>query len=638
MIARSRRLFAVAALTCGGQLAAQSPGRAVFTRADIQAAGWQRISEILDAAPGWRITSTDGFTITPSAEGLPNPGASGLGSPSVTIIVDGAKVPVSVLGQSELEFAPVLLAQLDSVVLTTEPRLVLSRIETHGTIEFFSRNTPRGTSAQGEFQVGDVANKPGLYKYTPLNPSNREHHGPFHHLLFGYGTSRGGLEVGYRFATLNTTDSLILARTPGGLTVGTAQINEVAPVIHGDLDVLGGHNAIDATRAHYSGLYFVPSLGHEQSLRMYATSVTASGVAPMPRHLQLDYSAAYTSDDLTPLPSASPSTTVHGRVNENAAIAVSKIFDDSLRATLGGAFDTWTLHLPVGASDLSRAAEHLSGQVTMPRLGRFASTLGATLTHSELATNPGGLLSMRFDATHSDALTFFASALGQAVDADGSWIDPLIVRGSALVNTRSSLSADASWMHALLNGVTLFTGARASSVANWPIALAVDTGFAETRGEVPRAPLPQSINTAAWRFGVEAPHASRFSGRVMYSFSAAFGGDSLARDAARSVARHQVNGVAWFAPGGNWRFMTLVQAVSATHWSAFPAINGGWPPDVGGFTRIDLGAEKWLMHRRFRLQYLVRDIFNDSERWQPRAAQFNLRWMLSGSFVAGFRD
>ena len=124
----------------------------------------------------------------------------------------------------------------------------------------------------------------------------------------------------------------------------------------------------------------------------------------------------------------------------------------------------------------------------------------------------------------------------------------------------------------------------------------------------------------------------------MYSFSAPFGGDSLARDAARSVARHQVNGVAWFAPGGNWRFMTLVQAVSATHWSAFPAINGGWPPDVTAFTRVDLGAEKWLMRRRFRLQYLVRDIFNDSERWQPRAAQFNLRWMLSGSFAAGFRD
>src|SRR5205807_573912 len=133
-----------------------------------------------------------------TADGLPAPGASGAGIPVTAVIVDGALVPVSLLGQQELEFVPVLLAQLDSVVLTSEPRLVGSRIETRGTIELFSRRTPRGAAARGEFQVGDVARKPGLYQYTPLRPVNREHHGPFHHLLFGYGGARGGVEAGYR--------------------------------------------------------------------------------------------------------------------------------------------------------------------------------------------------------------------------------------------------------------------------------------------------------------------------------------------------------------------------------------------------------------------------------------------------------
>jgi hypothetical protein len=637
MTAIARRLVLALSIVSGHQLGAQSATRVVFTRVDIQAAGWQRVSEIFDAAPGWRVTSTDGFTITPTADGLPSPGATGLGAPQVTVIVDGARVPVSVLGQSEMEFVPILLAQLDSVVLTTEPRLVLSRIETRGTIEFFSRRTPPGATAQGEFQVGDVANKPGLYKYTPLNPDNREHHGPFHHLLFGFGGSRGGLEVGYRFATLNTTDSLIGSRSPG-LTVGTAQINEVAPVIHGDLDAFGGHHTIDATRAHYSGLYFVPALGHEQALRMYATSVTASGGAPLPSDVTLSYSAAYTADDVTPLPSPSPSTAVHRRQNENAAVDLSHSFADSARATVGVAFEDWTLRLPSSPTDVSRVTERLSAGLELPRLDRLSSSVGATLTHSDLTTNGGGLISLRFAATDRDELTLVGSAVGEASDADGSWVDPLVLRGMALIDTRAFTSGEATWTHSTPDGLRMFTGGGVSSVSNWPIAAPVDTGFPELRGEVPPAGFARSIDIAAWRVGIEAPQSARFSGRVMYSFSAPFGGDSLARDAARSVARHQVNGAAWFAPGGNWRFMTLVQAVSATHWSAFPPINGGWPPDVAGFTRIDLGAEKWLMHRRFRLQYLVRDIFNDSERWQPRSAQFNLRWMLSGSFVAGFRD
>jgi hypothetical protein len=385
-------------------------------------------------------------------------------------------------------------------------------------------------------------------------------------------------------------------------------------------------------------LYFVPALGHEQALRMYATSVTASGGVPLPSRVALAYSAAYTADDLTPLPSPSPSTAVHRRQNENAAVDLSRWFADSLRATIGAAFENWTLRAPAFSSDLSRTTERLSGGLELPRVDRLSSSVGATLTHSDLTTNGGGLISLRIAATGRDQLTLTGSAVNEATDADGSWIDPVVLRGTALIDTRSSVSADAMWAHETIGGLSIFTGGGLSSVSNWPIAAPVDTGFPELRGEIPPAGFARSVDITAWRVGVEAPRSARFSARLMYSFSAPFGGDSLARDAARSVARHQLNGTAWFVPGGDWRFMTLVQAVSATHWTAFPPINGGWPPDVAGFTRIDLGAEKWLMHRRFRLQYLVRDIFNDSERWQPRSAQFNLRWMLSGSFVAGFRD
>ena len=311
---RPMRWMAVALVAASGypgHLPAQMAGRTVIARAEIQAAGWQRINEILDAAPGWRVASTDGFTMTPTADGLPAAGASGAGVASIAVIVDGVRVPICVLGQNELEFVPVLLAQIDSVVLTIEPRIVASRIETRGTMEFFTRRVPLGATAQGEFQVGDVSNKPGLYKYTPLNPYNREHHGPFHHLLFGYGGSHAGIEIGYRFATLNTTDSLIASRTPVGLSAGTAQINLVAPTVHAELEAFGGHHAFDATRAHYSGLYFIPAFGHEQSLRMYATSLTVAGTGSLPSAVALTYSAGYTADDLTPLPSPSPATLTH---------------------------------------------------------------------------------------------------------------------------------------------------------------------------------------------------------------------------------------------------------------------------------------------------------------------------------------
>ena len=617
--------------------AAQTAGHVVFTRADIQAAGWQRISEILDAAPGWRVTSTDGFTITPTADGLPAPGASGPAIPALTVIVDGARVPVSMLGQQELEFVPVLLAQLDSVVLTTAPRLVGSRIETRGTIEFFSHQPTRGASAQGEFQVGDVANKPGLYKYTPLQPFNREHHGPFHHLLFGYGGSRAGMEVGYRFATLNTTDSLILARTRGGVTVGTAQINLAAPIVHLSLEAFGGHHSVDATRAHYSGLFFVPAFGHEQALRMYGTSITAGGNAALPGATDLTYSSGYSADDVIPLYSPSPSTVTHRRQNLGAAVDVSRALG-SARATLGAAADRWTLDRFRAGQSAARTEERLSARLEAPATDRWANSVAATATHSDGATRLGGLFSSRIAVAERSVFAFRAAYTSEGGVENGVWIDPYLLSGRVPTAVRHTTLGDASWTYTTSHAIDLLAGAGLRSVSGWPIASPSDTGYFELRGVVPPDPTLRTVQVATARIGVESRRTGRWNARIVYSYSGSLGADTIVRNATRSVARHQVNGNAWFVPARDWRIVTVVQAVSPTHWAAFPSIYGGWPPDVPGFSRIDLGAEKWMWNRRLRFQYLVRDVLNESERWQPRSAQFNLRYVISASFVAGFRD
>lgn len=628
---------------------AQTAGHMVFTRAEIQAAGWQRINEILDAAPGWRVTSTDGFTFTPTADGLPAAGASGPGIPLPTIIVDGVRVPVSMLGQQELEFVPVVLAQLDSVVLTTEPRIVGSRIETRGTIEFFSHHPSRGATAQGEFQVGDVANKPGLYQYTPLRPENREHQGPFEHLLFGYGGTRAGVELGLRYATLNTTDSLILARQHRGVTAGTVQINLPAPTAHVVVDAFGGHHSFDATRTHYSGLFFVPAYGHEQALRMYATSITAGGNAMLPATTELVYSAGYTADDVTPLPSPTPSTLRHRRKNLTASADLSRAVRGA-RATLGAAVDRWSIDEPVNRLvfqtigtvvnpfPVARTDVRSSARLDAPAIGRWTNGVALTAIHTNGTTQLGGLLASRLAAGEHGVFALTLASTSEAATQNGTWIDPAILGAGVPDAVRRTRVADASWTYSLPHGAALLTGARVSSVSGWPIALPSDTGNFELTGEPPPNPIPSALQIAAARIGLESRYANRLYGRVLYSYSGSIGGDALAQTAARSIARHQLNGIAWFVPGGGWRVGTVLQAVSGTYWSAFPSIQNGYLPNVPGFTRVDLSAEKLMWRRHVRFQYLVRDILNDSERWQPRSAQFNLRWMVAAAFVVGTRD
>lgn len=628
-----RAALACCAIAAFRPVRAQTASRVVITQAEIEAAGWQRINEILDVAPGWRLTSAEGFTYTPSPDGLPAAGASGPAATLPTVIVDGARVPVSLLGVQELEFVPVLLAQVDSVVFSSEPQIVAGRLEMRGVIRFYTRRPPRGVSAKGEFQVGDVANKPGLYWYTPLNPPNREHIGPFEHLLIGVGGTRVGLDVGVRYATLNTTDSLIQHRTklPGG--AGVNQINLPAPVAHLDISGLGGHHSVDATRAHYSGLFFIPAFGHEQSLRMNATTVNAAGDVHAVGGFGLQYAGGYTNDDVAPLPSSYPITVVHRRSNLDGSLELVHALGE-MRGAIGGGAGQWTFDR-YGVTS-KRYTERAFVRLDQITTGPLASSVAGILTHSDGTNALGAVLSSAWSPTASDALRLAAGTQTEDPQTDGRWIDERVLGSIGSTAMRRTSSADLAWTHQLPRDLALLAGERVSSVSNWPAALASDTAmFFETTAELPPAPTIGSLDVSVTRLGLETARHERYYGRILYSYSAPFGGDTYLRTADRSIARHQVNGQAWLVPARDWRVMTLVQMVSSTYWQAFPSLADGYPPTVPGFSRVDLGVEKWMWRRRVRFQYQVRDIFNRSERWQPRSTQYNLRWLAAVSFALG---
>lgn len=631
-----RMLLACAALLVARQLPAQTAARVVIRAADIEAAGWQRINEILDVVPGWRVTSTDGFTYTPSSDGLPAVGASG---PSITlagVYVNDERIPVQLFGVQELEFVPVLLAQVDSIVLSSEPQFVSGRIEVRGAIRFYTRKPPAGITARGEFQVGDVANKPGLYWHTPMSPPNREHIGPFEHLLIGVGGARVGLDVGVRYATLNTTDTLILRRRPPFPgTAATTQINLPAPVAHLDVTGLGGHHVVDATRAHYSGLFFIPAFGHEQSLRMDASTVAASGSVRAGAGLGIRYSAGYTSDDVTALPSQYPSTVLHHRRNAEGMLELSHAIG-RMRGGIGGAGQRWMLSGGGmrGARTETRAFAHLDGITTGP----LTSSIAAVLTHSVHANALGGSLLTEWRPSGVDDVRLTAASTSEDPQGDGRWIDSTVLAVHSGSMPRRISTADLSWSRGLGYSIALLTSVGASRVSAWPAAVPSDTGFFEAGGVEPPPTVPGDLDVFRAKVGLETARHPRWYGRLLYSYAAPIGGDSTLRTTARSIARHQVNGQAWVVPARDWRVMTLVQMVSSSYWAAFPRLATGWPPTVAGFARIDLGVEKWMWSRHVRFQYQVRDVFNRSERWHPRSSEYNLRWLASASFVVGAHD
>jgi hypothetical protein len=602
-----------------------------ITRADIEAAGWMRISEVLDGAEGWQFTSTDGFTLSPTSDGLPAAGASATGTSMPAIILDGVRVPVTIFGLQQLDLLPITLAQIDSVTFTRGPVIAAGRIEPRGVIAFYSHRPPPGANAQGEFQVGDVANKPGLYQYTPMRPFNREHHGPFEHLLLALADGRIGAELGVRYSTLNTSDTLIGSRIRFGAIGATNQINLAVPTAHVVVDALGGRQTLDAGHAHYSGLFFVPALGHEQSMRMNATTVNASGLIALPAAVALTYRAGLTSDDIGRLPSPSPFTLAGRHRMTGASAELARTLGRAL-ISLGTGSESWTLTRP-GLAVVQRTDNHLIASAATGGDDGWSSNIVTELTRSGGITNAGAVIRSRLALGTADVVAVDASLTTRDTGADGAWIDPLAVGAPPTHDAQRTAVLGASWTHTLVSSLALFGGAEYRRVSGWAVAIPSDTGFFELRGNTPPAPIIGTLGVASTRLGIEVPSTKRWHARLAYTYTASITGDSALRTADRSIARHQLIGGGWLVPGHDWRIGTRVDVASGTYWSAFPALPNGFPPTVPGLRRIDISAEKWVWRRHVRFQYLVRDVLNGVERWQPRSAEFNLRWFAAASFT-----
>jgi hypothetical protein len=84
------------------------------------------------------------------------------------------------------------------------------------------------------------------------------------------------------------------------------------------------------------------------------------------------------------------------------------------------------------------------------------------------------------------------------------------------------------------------------------------------------------------------------------------------------VADFRLSGILSLTDGSRWQtYADSIGAVSA----------------VSPVRRVDASLEKWLWHRRLRVELVYRNILNEVERYHPLGAQWNLRWHLSGSLT-----
>lgn len=591
---------------------AQHASRQVISRAELEAGGWTRLSELVFAIRGAARASVDGITVHGNVTGTPAWQAAP-GPDDWLIVVDGQPMPVRFAGTSVLDLLPVSLAQLDSVVVQRTPALVAGRFASHGVLRLHTRSAEPGVHGSASHYSGNEVGDAGPFTFTPDVTPNIDNSGPFHQGRIAYGAPVGQVDIAIRRWTDNLTDRRIAARHEDAAAPAAPElwVRHIAPTLHAGVTVLGGRHDVHAGTAQLRGTFFVPSLRAEQSL---ATRLTYGGIggqlAAAPTVI-VAYRLGAAELEAAPYGAPLPATLAHQR-RELAGSLALRHAGDRVAAEAGVAVARQSL-----ASTVVDVAGFASATVHAPWQPRVDVLAGRGLAGARgavaLAVAP------RLDSATSVQLTL--SADSRAHGDDGAWVDlELFGLGSLAADRRVTAVADLEWRRVLARGVTLSLGGAARRETGLRLLSTDSTGAGPHEPPVVSPAL--TLTNGELRTAIDLPVSGPVTGGVVYRLSRPLGGWDPAREAGASLPRHLLDASVVLVPVLDIRVRPALHLASRTRWRPDDTASFEEVPSV---VRLDLSLEKWFLHRRLRAQLLARNLLNDVERYHPLGADFRLR-------------
>jgi hypothetical protein len=618
-VTRGPIALAAALLLLAPRSHAQDPTRVVIRRAQIEAAGWFNLGEILTGATGWLRTTLDGLSFFASTDGLP-PGARAPGEQEWVVLVDGQRVTVDALGAKVLELMPISPGQVESVTVTRVPRLVAGTLAARGVVEFHTRRPPRGPAANGAWHSGNVTGDPGPYQFTPLGAENVDRLGPYNYALGSFAGAGWDVTAGARQGSSHITHRGIRERFDPALYEQLG-VHKWAPydVVHARIGaaLLGGLHGLVGGRGWVNGPLFLPQVGGEQWLRGTFEHVGAAGSA-LAGPATLGYQVTHSGLDLAELPTPFPFVAGHSRHRTAGLLELQVSSGTGGRVLLGAGATRWAMDR-AGVSG-ARTEATLFASLTSG-IGRATNQLSGALTRSTGGPLAGkAVLSTRVSPDSATSLSAALSYVQHVFGEDGTWIDRAILGLDTLTRERDAnawvdlgatrrlapnLSADLGVRAGMLNGARLLTA------DGQPIAGASSARVAEVRA------------------GLSLPPTARVPvARLTYRYATTLGGDDAVREALRATPAHALEASLVTAPTRDLRFGAFLDLASRATWGPFRGAATA-PVTLPALSRLDLSAEKWFWRRRLRTQFLFRNVLDRPERYHPLGAIFPLRAHLT---------
>lgn len=605
-------------------LAAQGTPTQVISRAELEAAGWTRLSELVFAVRGAGRASVDGITVLGNVSGLPT-WETTPGRDEWLVLVDGQPVNVTLAGVNVLDLLPVSLTQLDSVTVHHGPAFIAGRMAAHGVLQLHTQRRLAGTTASASHYSGNEVGDAGPLTFTPERTPNVDNSGPFHEARVAYGAPGWDVDAAIRRWTDNLTDVRLAERYERAAAPASPElwVRHIAPVLRAGVGTPAGRHDLHAGLAQLRGTFFVPSIRDDQSLSTKLRFAGISGSGIVADASSWGYRLSASELDAAPYDAPLAKTLAHRRHEIAGALTLGHRVG-SVAVSGGGSLARHALTSAPALATSSRLLHTTTGGVFVElsgSRGRWRQGVSASLGRGIAAMRGSGLLSLERTIDTSSRVRLTVAADSRASGDDGAWIDlELFGLGGVIEDRRNTITSELGVTRALPGGVKLGVagvGRRETGVR------LVDL---DTATSVPHQPpgvsAPLSFTVGELRTSLDLPLSGAVQGGATWRLASTLTGDDAIRDARASLPRHVFDASVVLTPVYDIRVRPAIHLASAARWRVAGTSDLEAAPAL---TRLDLSLEKWLLRRRLRAQVLARNLLNDVERHHPLGADFRLR-------------
>lgn len=611
-----RRLTVAAAalLLLAPRASAAQAHRVVITRADIERAGWTRLSDLL-AAAGWAHTSTDGFTFDASPDGLPVAALSDAGLPAWTVLLDGQPVPVRVAGVRLLELAPVSIVQVESVTVTHAPALVAGRVAPRGVLHVHTRRATR-PAARALYAIGNERGDPGPYRYTPLTSPNVERLGPDATAALFAGGAHAEAQLSARYSTLNVTDEALLPRIhPELAATGRAPYQKVTSVAGGArVRAGGGTHGVAGGVSRFDGLLIQPR--RDDWARVTLAHAGGAGETPLGgllgAPLALGWSAGWSHLEADTLPPQAARALVHAQQLAQGHLELTALRP---RARLGAGVAAGRARIATDDGEQARGDVSAFARAATRDTAGWGGELVVAAVRASGMNASKGIATLRHRSARAGDYSLTVGRAPSVAGEQGDWLEGAQLRGAQVIAAEGPVLswADVGWSRTV-GEMRLDVGAGALRAEGWRVRSveeAHEGGDATiVRGHARLSTRLGGVATATADYRLALPTSS----------------DPTLDRALQATPRHQARAQVGTDVRANFRFTATLALRSPTEWD-LPQDSLG-ARRLAPLARLDATVEKRLARDRVRVWLAARNLLDREERYAPDGAHFGLRVFL----------